>query len=165
MKEESRPLWAPWRISFIRSEKTPGCFLCNNREIRPDSPEEELIVARYAHCFVILNRYPYNSGHLLVAPFRHVGDISGLAPEELHEIMDVCVKAKDTLQKVMHPQAYNIGFNLGVAAGAGVADHLHLHIVPRWTGDNNFMPVIGDVRVVPEALRDTADLLRREWPA
>ena len=86
-----------------------------------------------------------------------------LETEEAHEIMDVCIKAKKVLQKVMSPQAYNVGFNLGAAAGAGVAEHLHLHIVPRWNGDNNFMPVIGDIRVVPEALRDTAGLLRKEW--
>ena len=163
MKEESRPLWAPWRMSFIRSKKEPGCFLCDNKEARNDSPEEELIVARYKYTFVILNRYPYNSGHLLIAPYRHIGDIALLEPEELHEVMDVCVKAKTVLHKVMHPEAYNIGFNLGAAAGAGVADHLHMHIVPRWCGDNNFMPVIGDIRVVPEALRDTAELLRKEW--
>ena len=163
MKEESRPLWAPWRISFIRSKKEQGCFMCNNKEARESSPEEELIVARYQHCFVILNRYPYNSGHLLIAPYRHIGDIAALETEEAHEIMDVCIKAKKVLQKVMSPQAYNVGFNLGAAAGAGVAEHLHLHIVPRWNGDNNFMPVIGDIGVVPEALRDTAGLLRKEW--
>ena len=162
MKEESRPLWAPWRIHFIHSKKEQGCFMCNCKEVREESPEEELIVARYQYCFVILNRFPYNSGHLLVAPYRHTGDIAALETAEAHEIMDVCIKAKKVLQKVMSPQAYNVGFNLGAAAGAGVAEHLHLHIVPRWNGDNNFMPVIGDIRVVPEALRDTAGLLRKE---
>ncbi len=162
-KEEARPLWAPWRIHFIRSEKTEGCFLCGRRESRPETPEEELIVARCRHCFVMLNRYPYNSGHLLIAPYRHVGDIAALEPEELHEIMDVCVLAKKTVDRVMHPEAYNVGFNLGKAAGAGVADHLHMHLVPRWNGDTNFMPVIGDVRVIPEALTATAELLRKEW--
>ncbi len=161
MRSKSRPTWAPWRMQFIRSKKTPGCFLCDNREPSV-KPEEELIVKRMEHCFLILNRYPYTSGHLLVAPYRHCGDIAALSPDELHEIMDGCVFAKTLLDKVMHPDAFNIGFNLGAAAGAGVAEHLHLHIVPRWNGDSNFMPVISDTRVVPESLTATADLLRNE---
>lgn len=158
-------LWAPWRIEFIRAEKKPGCFLCGNRH-DGDSPEEdELIVARYEFCFVILNRYPYNAGHLLAAPYRHAGDLAALTPEEAHELMDVCIDAKKTLQEFCHPDAFNIGFNLGAAAGAGVAEHLHLHIVPRWNGDTNFMPVIADTRVVPEAVAATAAELRHRWKA
>ncbi len=159
MNGKVKHLWAPWRISFIRSKKTPGCFLCGN-EVPSGKYEEKLIIKRLKHTFLILNRYPYNSGHLLIAPYRHVGDLAQLTPDELHEIMDGCVLGKELLAKVMNPQAYNIGFNLGVAAGAGVADHLHLHIVPRWTGDTNFMPVISDTRVVPESLEATAELLR-----
>ena len=162
MSEDQRPLWAPWRIEFIRAKKGSECFLCGKEE-GFDSAEEPLIVARLNSCFVILNRYPYNSGHLMVAPYRHVGDISDLSTEESHEIMDVSIRAKDALVKLMRPEGFNIGFNLGISAGAGLAEHIHLHIVPRWTGDTNFMPVIGDARVVPEALEKTAGLLRDAW--
>lgn len=162
MNDENRPLWAPWRIEFIRGKKEPGCFLCGKKE-NFDSKEEELIVARLDHCFVILNRYPYNAGHLLIAPYEHCGDISRLSSETRHEMIDTCAYAKDVLQKLMKPDGYNVGFNFGVAAGAGVADHLHLHIVPRWVGDNNFMPVLGDIRCVPEALVNTAKLVRDAW--
>ncbi len=158
--QPGRPLWAPWRVEFIRSEKSGACFLCGNETARPGIPEEDLIVRRGRRCFMILNRYPYNSGHLLVAPYRHVGDIALLGQEELHELMDLAVAARVVLDKVMKPAAFNIGFNLGAAAGAGVADHLHMHIVPRWNGDTNFMPVLADTRCVPEALTDTARLIR-----
>ena len=164
MNQENRPLWAPWRIEFIRGEKKPGCFLCGKKE-NFDSPEEELIVARMKHCFVILNRYPYKSGHLLIAPYEHCGDITLLAPEARHEIIDTCAAAQNILKDLLHPQGFNVGFNFGTAAGAGVAEPIHLHIVPRWVGDNNFMPVIGDIRCVPEALVDTAKLIRENWKA
>ncbi len=162
MSEDQRPLWAPWRIEFIRSKKGSDCFLCGKRE-PSGSPEEPLVVARLKSCFAILNRYPYNSGHLMVAPYRHIGDISLLSPEESHEMMDACVKAKEALDRLMKPDGFNIGFNLGLSAGAGLAEHIHLHIVPRWTGDTNFMPVIGDARVVPEALEKTAALIKEAW--
>ncbi len=155
-----RPLWAPWRINFIRSEKDTGCFLCDNHSEDSNSDEDELIVFRGETCFIILNRYPYNSGHLLIAPYRHVGDIVELSSTELHEIMDLTVLAKQVLGQTMQPDAFNAGLNLGTAAGAGIADHVHMHIVPRWNGDTNFMSVIDDVRVVPEALVVTAELLR-----
>ena len=155
-----RPLWAPWRIDFIRSEKKTDCFLCDNYTQDPTSNEEELIVFRGNKCFIILNRYPYNSGHLLIAPYRHIGDIVDLDSAELHEIMDLTVLAKQVLTNILHPDAFNAGLNLGVAAGAGVADHVHMHIVPRWNGDTNFMSVIDNVRVVPEALKATAEMLR-----
>ena len=158
-----RPLWAPWRIEFIRGEKDKRCFLCGKQSVNPEWPEESLVVFRGRTAFVILNRYPYNSGHLMIAPYSHTGDISELTVEERHEIMDLCVKAKEVLQKVMRPDAFNVGFNLGVAAGAGIADHLHMHIVPRWIGDTNFMPVISDTRCVPEALDETARIIRENW--
>ena len=160
---QDRPLWAPWRISFIRGEKEKRCFMCGQQSPEETTPEEELIVYRGEHAFVLLNRFPYNSGHLLAAPYRHIGDISELTADERLELMDLCIKSKEVLDDVMHPAGYNVGFNLGLAAGAGVADHIHLHIVPRWNGDCNFMPVIGDVRVVPEALADTAALIRKAW--
>lgn len=159
-EENSKLIWAPWRIDFIRSEKASGCFLCGN-ESETDKYEERLIVKRLERCFIILNRYPYNSGHLLIAPYIHVGDISMLEAATLHEMSDACVIAKNALDAVMKPEAFNIGFNLGKAAGAGVAEHLHMHIVPRWNGDTNFMPVISDTRVVPESLEKTAELIRK----
>jgi ATP adenylyltransferase len=157
-----RPLWAPWRISFIRSPKGKNCFLCGH-ERASGTPEEPLIVRRYKNVFVILNRYPYNSGHLMIAPYRHSGELDSLTAEESREIMAASSEAVRVLKSVMRPDGFNAGFNLGVAAGAGVADHLHMHIVPRWAGDTNFMPVLGDTRVVPEALEETAALIRDAW--
>lgn len=158
-----RPLWAPWRIDFIRSEKATNCFLCDHHEPIPnndDDDDEALIVFRGKKCFVILNRYPYNSGHLLVAPYCHTGELAELEATDLHELMDLTVLSQRALKRAMQPDAFNVGLNLGSAAGAGVADHVHMHIVPRWNGDTNFMSVIDDVRVVPEALQTTAKILR-----
>ena len=158
-----RPLWAPWRIEFIRGEKEDTCFLCDNAQSNPDSQEEPLIIYRGKTCFVIVNRYPYNSGHMMAAPYRHIGDIEKLTVEERHELMDLCVDCKKVLKAAMYPDAFNVGFNLGHAAGAGVAEHIHMHIVPRWNGDTNFMPVLADTRCVPEAIEKTAELLRKTW--
>ncbi len=159
MSDPTRPLWAPWRVEFIRGEKGAGCFLCDN-ETPSEKPEEELIVFRGLTAFVMLNRYPYNAGHLLVAPYRHAADLPLLTCEERYELMALCVAAEEALKRAMNPAAFNVGFNLGAAAGAGVAEHLHMHVVPRWAGDNNFMPVLADIRCVPEALVNTAELLR-----
>lgn len=161
--KENRPLWAPWRIKIIREKKEKRCFMCDQKKPAKHYPEEELIVHRGKQVFVILNRYPYNSGHLLIVPYRHVADIAVLTKTERLEIMDLGVDAKNVLDKLMHPDGYNVGFNLGPAAGAGIADHIHMHLVPRWVGDCNFMPVIGDSRVVPEALETTAKLIRDAW--
>ncbi len=160
---EARPLWAPWRIAFIRTPKEDHCFLCGNREPASDKAEEELIVRRGREVFVMLNRYPYTSGHLMIAPYRHVGELSDLTDSERHELIDMTAEAKRVLDALLHPDACNAGLNLGKAAGAGVAEHLHMHLVPRWVGDTNFMPVIADVRCVPEAIADTARYLRDGW--
>ena len=159
----NRPLWAPWRIEFIRGEKDNGCFLCANEHYNPKSKEEASIIFRGKSCFVMLNRFPYNSGHMLISPYRHVGDLAELTVEERHELMDLCVDCRKVLQAAMAPAAFNVGFNLGAAAGAGVADHIHMHIVPRWVGDTNFMPVLADTRCVPETIEKTAELLRNTW--
>jgi ATP adenylyltransferase len=150
---QNRPLWAPWRIEF----------LCGNESPNPGRIEEKLIVCRAETCFVILNRFPYNSGHLMVAPYRHAADLTDLSEKERYEMMDITVAAKQCLSEVMYPEAFNIGFNLGHAAGAGVADHIHMHIVPRWNGDTNFMPVISNTRCVPETLEATAELIREKF--
>ena len=162
MIEEKRPLWAPWRIEFIRAAKDGRCFLCGRKNPKRDY-ENKLIVARGENVFVILNRYPYNSGHLMIAPYRHVGDISELSADERRELFDFTVAAKNVLAELMRPDGFNAGFNLGLAGGAGVADHIHFHVVPRWNGDTNFMPVLGGPRVVPEALEETAKLIRKNW--
>jgi len=146
-------LWAPWRIQYILLEKPQGCILCAKPEERRD--EENLILFRGERNFVILNAYPYNPGHLMVAPYRHVGSPEELTPEELNEHFLIVVRMVSLVKSSLKPQGFNIGINLGKVAGAGIEDHIHTHIVPRWDGDTNFMPVLGDTKVVPQALRDT----------
>ena len=160
MKNTKKPLWAPWRLEYILEEKDNKCFLCNKEE-HSDSESDFLVVYRGKYSFVILNAYPYSSGHLMVAPYLHIGDISELDKKILHEIMDLCVESKNVLTKLMSPDAFNIGFNLGSAAGAGLEEHLHLHIVPRWSGDTNFMPVISDTRIIPQSLQETAEEIKK----
>ncbi|MCC7300737.1 MAG: HIT domain-containing protein [Verrucomicrobia bacterium] len=153
----SRPLWAPWRIDYIRGEKAGECFLCRIFVEKDD--RENLLLYRGKTCAVLMNRYPYNSGHLMISPYRHVAEPGQLTPEENTEMSALTARAVEVLRKVMNPQGFNIGINLGEAAGAGLKDHLHQHIVPRWVGDTNFMPVLGGPRVIPEALESTYDLL------
>lgn len=161
-KKNKKSLWAPWRIEFIRSGNSDKCFLCGKKSDF-NSKDEEIIIARGKNTFIILNRYPYNSGHLMIAPYRHVKDVSTLTKRELYELMDMTVAAENLLSRLMSPQGFNIGFNIGAAAGAGLEEHIHFHVVPRWIGDTNFMPILSDTRVVPEALKDTAEMLRKAW--
>jgi len=146
-----RPLWAPWRIDYILSEKSESCFFCDYWGA-PESDADNLVVHRAKESFVLLNRFPYNGGHLLVAPRDHVGRIEDLAPAVLCQVMSLVQLSEKVLRKTLKPEGFNVGMNVGKAAGAGVDDHLHMHIVPRWVGDTNFMPVLGDTRVMPEAL-------------
>jgi ATP adenylyltransferase len=147
-------LWAPWRMEYIgqaREGKDQGCLFCEKPKEGDD--EKALIVARSERSFAMLNRYPYNSGHLMVAPFRHVGELEEVEDDEsldMQGLMQRCVKA---LKEAMQPDGFNIGMNLGVVAGAGIPDHLHWHVVPRWTGDTNFMPIVGTTKVLPEDLQ------------
>ncbi|MFA6928735.1 MAG: HIT domain-containing protein [Lentisphaeria bacterium] len=157
---EQRPLWAPWRVEYIRSSKPDTCFFCEKGK---RDCEQDHVVFKGRLAFVLLNDFPYNSGHLLVAPYRHLPAMTLLEPEELQEIASLLVKSQEVLERLMHPAGYNIGFNIGAAAGAGVKDHIHGHVVPRWVGDTNFMPVLGGPRCVPEALDDTARLIRNAW--
>jgi ATP adenylyltransferase len=152
-----RPLWAPWRIEYIRSEKEVECFLC--RMFTGTNDQDNLLLFRGNTCAVVMNRYPYSSGHLMVAPYRHIASLDGLTPEENLEMASLTARAVAVLNEVIAPQGFNIGINLGEAAGAGLKDHLHQHIVPRWNGDTNFMPVMGGPRVIPEALDTTYALL------
>jgi ATP adenylyltransferase len=152
-------LWAPWRMEYIgqaREGKDKGCLFCEKPKEGDD--EKALILARSELSFAMLNRYPYNSGHLMVAPFRHVGELEEVEDDEsldMQRLMQRCVKA---LKEAMQPDGFNIGMNLGVVAGAGIPDHLHWHVVPRWQGDTNFMPITGDTKVLP-------DLLEGNWKA
>ena len=155
-------LWAPWRLEYIRSaDEQPGCVFCRAAEL-PD--EEGLVVHRSEFAFVMLNKYPYAGGHLLVAPFRHLGELGELTSEEALDIHRLVSVSLGVLAQVMRPQGFNLGWNLGRIAGAGVIDHVHEHVVPRWAGDTNFMPVLADVRVMPEALEETRRKLVAAWP-
>lgn len=161
--QESKNLWAPWRIEYILSPKDGQCFLCERKLADPAMDNDQYVVFRGRKAFVMLNAYPYNSGHLLIAPYEHIGDISQLPKETLYEISDLMVKAKDVLTAVMKPSGFNAGYNFGAAAGAGCEAHLHLHIVPRWIGDVNFMPVISDIKVMPQSLKDTSEILSKAF--
>jgi len=143
-------LWRPWRIKYILSDKEKGCIFCDKPNEGND--KENYILYRAETCFIILNIYPYNNGHLMVAPFRHVASFEDLDEAELTELFLTVNKSTKLLKHVMQPQGFNIGANLGRIAGAGVKDHVHLHVVPRWQGDTNFMPIIADVNVIPESL-------------
>jgi ATP adenylyltransferase len=145
-----RPLWAPWRLEYVVSDKGPDCIFCAAAE----GVEERArwIVQRGERCFTILNTFPYAPGHLMVAPVRHVGELEGLDDEETVELLALARRGVAALRSAMSPHGFNVGLNLGEVAGAGIADHLHLHVVPRWQGDNNFMPVLADTRVMPQAL-------------
>jgi ATP adenylyltransferase len=156
-------LWAPWRIGFILGDKPMTCFLCEEpgHGISPES----LVLAITKHSFVIMNRYPYSNGHLLVAPKRHVSRPMDLNPDERLDLHELLVRSVDLLGEVFGTDGLNVGMNLGAAAGAGVADHIHWHIVPRWIGDTNAMSVVGGTRVVPEALDATFEKLEGPFAA
>ncbi len=152
-------IWAPWRIDYILGhEKEPGCIFCDKPGA--DDDEENLIVHRGQGAYTIMNKFPYNNGHLLVCPYRHVHDVCELEARENSLVIQEVCRAIEVLRAVMKPQGFNVGLNLGVVAGAGIEEHLHYHIVPRWNGDSNFMPVLADVRVIPEHLRSTYHKLR-----
>ena len=154
-------IWAPWRMQYIeQSEKPEGCIFC----VFPaqDRDRENLILYRGKTCFVMLNSYPYNPGHLMIAPYKHTSDMSDLSDPELLEISRLLRYSVRLITECMHPDGFNVGFNLGRTAGSGVPDHIHWHIVPRWNGDTNFMPVIADTKVIPESLQATYDKLRKK---
>jgi ATP adenylyltransferase len=157
-----KQLWAPWRLDYIQSaDEQPGCVFCRAAEA---ADGEGLVVHRSDLAFVLLNRYPYASGHLMAAPYRHEGEFGELMPEEALEIHRLAASALGALAQTMSPQGFNLGWNLGRIAGAGVVGHVHLHIVPRWAGDTNFMPVLADVKVMPEALESSRRKLADAWP-
>lgn len=150
-------LWAPWRMEYILNQKAEGCIFCRDDDKEKD--RENLVLHRSGHSYVMMNRYPYCNGHMLVSPYRHVADLEKLNGEEMLDLFTTVTLCCRVLKGNFLPQGFNIGINLGKAAGAGVDDHLHVHIVPRWIGDTNYMTVIADVRVMPENLMATYDKL------
>jgi ATP adenylyltransferase len=156
-----RPLWAPWRIEYITEPKDGECIFCIAASAgEGDDPGPAgRPVDRGGKCFTLLNRYPYAPGHVMVAPYRHLSGLEDLDDAELLELMQLARRAITALRKVMSPDGFNVGLNLGKVAGAGIADHLHLHLVPRWEGDTNFMPLLADTHVIPQALEATREAL------
>ena len=149
-------IWAPWRLEYVKDASKDieeECVFCARPALEDD--ETALIVHRGKRCFVILNLYPYTNGHLMVTPFEHVGKLQDLDAETSAEMFDLASRAMDHLEAVYRPHGFNVGFNQGRAAGAGVEHHIHMHVVPRWGGDTNFMPVIADHRVMPQSLEDS----------
>jgi ATP adenylyltransferase len=151
-------IWAPWRIEYILSEKPEGCILCDKPG--EDKDEQNYILYRGQKNFVILNSYPYNPGHLLVVPYRHIGSLEDMTAEERTEHFEIVSRGLAVLREAFNPGGFNIGANIGKAAGAGIDDHYHSHIVPRWYGETNYMTVLADVRVVPQAMADTYKILK-----
>ena len=151
-------LWAPWRLAYVTAASAPQteCIFCD----ACSSPNAELVLFRGRHAFVILNLYPYNNDHLMVVPNRHLSALAGLTPEEQSELMTLARRGEMALTEAYRAQGINLGINLGRAAGAGIEDHLHIHLIPRWAGDTNFMTAIGETRVLPEDLTQTASRLR-----
>jgi ATP adenylyltransferase len=158
----TKPLWAPWRLEYIQqADEVEGCVFC--AEAAAELGDESLLVHQGSSAIALLNKYPYSSGHLMAAPVRHVGAFSELTDEEALEIHAIAREAIAALARVYGPDGFNLGWNLGRVAGAGIADHVHLHVVPRWSGDTNFMPALAAVKVIPEHLLETRDRLRKAW--
>jgi ATP adenylyltransferase len=154
-------LHAPWRIEYILSAKTRPTGESIFAEIaRSDQDEENLVIARDKSCFALLNSYPYTGGHLMTVPYKQVPDFDGLTDDEMTDLLKLTRRCQGALREVMKPDGFNIGVNLGKVAGAGIVEHLHIHVVPRWNGDTNFMPVVASTTVLPEALREVAGKLR-----
>jgi ATP adenylyltransferase len=159
----AKPLWAPWRLEYItQADEQDDCIFC--LAVAADD-ESGLVVHRGDEAFVLLNKFPYSSGHLMVASYRHVGELAELTDEEALEVHRLAERGIAALAEVYGPQGYNLGWNLGRIAGAGIVDHVHLHVVPRWAGDTNFMPVLADVKVIPEHLLETRRRLADAWPS
>lgn len=159
-------LWSPWRYEYINSSgnaaSPPGCVFCSMLEDTRDD-ESKYILFRGTHNFIVLNLYPYISGHLLIVPFSHLPELDAVPKPETDELMDLAKRCQAALRETYHPHGFNIGMNIGRAAGAGVADHVHMHIMPRWIGDTNFMSTVSETRVIPEDLAVTYRKLRAHF--
>ena len=152
-----QPMWAPWRLEYILSKKGPECIFCEKP--KEDRDRENLILFRGSLGYVIMNLYPYNNGHLMVVPYRHIFSLTELASEELLELMKMVQHSVSSLKAVFRPEGFNIGVNIGKVAGAGIEEHLHFHIIPRWVGDTHFMAALTEVRVIPEHVLSSYDRL------
>jgi ATP adenylyltransferase len=150
-------LWAPWRLEYIQGPEDDCCIFCIDED--PAEDQSRLIVVRGEYSYVIMNRYPYSNGHLMVSPYRHLSDLADMGDHEILEIHQLSVQSQKVLRGVCAAQGFNIGWNIGQASGAGIVDHVHMHIVPRWTGDSNFMPVLAGTRVIPQHIERTYSLL------
>ena len=159
-----KQMFTPWRMKFITSKKTKSshsrhCIFCKNLKSREDA--KKLVLYRGKTCFIMLNLYPYSNGHMMVVPNRHVPDLSGLSDSEMLELIKLVRRGVEILKKAFKPEGFNIGVNLGKVAGAGITSHVHVHIVPRWLGDTNFMPAFAEVRLIPQALSQTYRILKK----
>jgi ATP adenylyltransferase len=154
-----RNLYAPWRMEYIGAQPEPGCLFCRVREESPEGDRRNLVVRRDPDALAILNKFPYNPGHLMVAPRAHLGSLAALPEDQLLATMRLVQDSQRVLERVMSPEGFNVGVNMGRVAGAGIPDHVHVHIVPRWNGDTNFLPVLGEVKVVNEHLERTWEKL------
>jgi ATP adenylyltransferase len=152
-------LWTPWRYAYVSgAEKTSECIFC---ELPKQEDEKALIVHRGQHCFIILNSFPYSPGHVMIVPFAHLDEVQKLPKSAAHEMMDLSQKMECVLRELYNPDGINLGMNIGKAAGAGVAGHIHMHVLPRWVADANFMSVVGETRVLPESLQTTFQKLKK----
>jgi ATP adenylyltransferase len=157
-----KQLWAPWRMVYIDQNSTEtGCIFCD--KFQAEDRRQSLVLALTPHSMVMLNKYPYNNGHLLLAPKRHEKNLSDLSPEEYGDLSEALRRSVDIIRRILNPGGINLGMNLGKCAGAGIEDHLHWHVVPRWEGDTNFMPVVGETRVMPQHLLDSYDRLQSHF--
>lgn len=161
MRGSMNVLYSPWRMDYILSQKADECIFC----VKPqtDDDAKQFIVYRSSYCFVILNVYPYNNGHIMVVPFKHVSSLNLLETDELNDLFQTVSLCEHVLRKVYKPDGMNIGINIGKTAGAGIEEHIHVHIVPRWQGDVNFMNSIGGVRVIPEAFERTYQMIKEQF--
>jgi ATP adenylyltransferase len=157
-----KQLWAPWRMAYIDqaaeagdAQKAEGCIFCDKPKGDPAQDAEQLILHRGKLSFVMMNLYPYNSGHLLIAPYQHIGSLAALPAKTVADMMALTQRCETAIRQALNPDGFNLGANIGRVAGAGFPDHIHLHLVPRWNGDTNFMPVLADVKVMPEFLQQT----------
>ena len=153
-----KKLWAPWRMDYILQPRQKDCIFCSKP--KEDRDRENLVLHRGAHSFVIMNYYPYNNGHLMIVPYRHTSELNELTESEKLEVMDLLAKSVEILKQALRAEGVNIGMNLGKVAGAGIDDHLHFHIVPRWNGDTNFMPITGHTKVLSQGLYESWDVLK-----
>ena len=155
-------MWAPWRLDYIRGPKSDTCIFCDAVETKED--RKHYVVHRGEHCFVLLNAFPYNNGHVMVAPYKHCPSIEELDEPALTELMTLAQRSIAAIRGVYKADGFNLGVNQGAIAGAGIEEHMHLHVVPRWSADTNFMPVIGDTRVLPQSLDQSWEELTSAWP-